>query len=191
MADMIDMDSLLARAKAGSDFLSAPSFQLGMGAARRPAPGVARKYEGDYRVGAGGFSLGALPQPPQPQEPFYGRGGEGGEYRSYVPAQDMANVIGRGEVPPTAFGDSAPEPEQEATDTDVQRQKVERMANGTIPQLLEALRMMASMEPGAPSNPVFQLDAQYKNSDAMTGIPGTVAQYPTAGGITRETDFSL
>lgn len=191
MADMIDMDSLLARAKAGSDFLSVPSFQLGMGAARRPAPGVAPKYEGDYSAGAGGFSLGALPQPPQPQEPFYGRGGEGGEYRSYVPAQDMTDIHGRGEVPPTTFGDSAPEQAHEGTDTDAQRQKVEQMANGTIPQLLEALRMMASMEPGAPSNPVFQLDAKYKDSNAMTGIPGTVAQYPTAGGITRETDFSL
>ena len=76
-----------------------------------------------------------------------------------------------------------------ANDTDAERQKVEQLANGTIQQLLEALRMMASMEPGAPSNPIFQLDAQYKNSDAMRGIPGTVAQYPTAGGITRETEY--
>ena len=45
------------------------------------------------------------------------------------------------------------------------------------------------MEPGGQGNPVFQLDAAYKQSSALGGLPGTVAQYPTAGGMTRETEY--
>lgn len=79
----------------------------------------------------------------------------------------------------------------ESSSFEADRRKVEAVVHGnaTVDDLLAALRMMASMEPDAPSNPVFQLDAQYKGSDAMTGIPGTVAQYPSAGGITRETEY--
>lgn len=88
----------------------------------------------------------------------------------------------------------APVPEQPAQNSGLEEkeQQIEQVAqNGTIEQLLAALRDMASMQPGDQGNPVFQLDAMYKNSDAMTGIPGTVAQYPTAGGMTRETDYNL
>lgn len=82
-------------------------------------------------------------------------------------------------------------PESDSLESD--RRKVEASVHGqaTVDDLLAALRMMASMEPDAPSNPVMQLDRQYKGSDAMRGIPGTVAQYPTAGGITRETEYRL
>lgn len=79
----------------------------------------------------------------------------------------------------------------ESTSFEADRRRVEAVVHGqaTVDDLLAALRMMASMEPDAPSNPVMQLDMQYKGSDAMRGIPGTVAQYPTAGGITRETEY--
>ena len=187
MAMMIDYDAITKMAKRNSEALDGPKFNIGMGAYRRPAPSVAPSYEGPASVGNGGFSLGAPTM-----------GGEGGNSRSYIPGQDMASVSTRGTVPETTYElpeqssqeqpMGAPAPNV-ANDTDAERQKVEQLANGTIQQLLEALRMMASMEPGAPSNPVFQLDAQYKNSDAMRGIPGTVAQYPTAGGITRETEY--
>lgn len=90
---------------------------------------------------------------------------------------------------------SAPEePQAPQQDAGIEQQKeeVEQAAQyGDIPQLLDALRKMASMEPGQGGNPVFQLDEMYKNSSATQGIPGTVAQYPTAGGITRETDYNL
>lgn len=185
MDGTIDYMDLLAKAKAGSDFLSAPKFEIGMGAYRRPSPSVAPSYEGGSTVGSGGFSLDPVPQPVQ----SYGMGGEGGGMRSYVPGQDMANVSGRGEVPETTYELPTAGQAQESAGTDAERQKVEQLANGTIPQLLDALRMMASMEPDAPSNPVFQLDDIYKDSNAMTGIPGTVAQYPTAGGLTRETEY--
>ena len=80
-------------------------------------------------------------------------------------------------------------PESTALESD--RRKVEAVAHGqaTVDDLIAALRMMASMEPDSPSNPVMQLDRRYKGSDAMRGIPGTVAQYPTAGGMTRETEY--
>lgn len=80
-------------------------------------------------------------------------------------------------------------PESMALESDRRRVEAAVHGNATIDDLLAALRMMASMEPDAPSNPVMQLDARYKESDAMTGIPGTVAQYPSAGGVTRETEY--
>ena len=187
MAMMIDYDAIAKMAKRNSEALDVPKFNLGMWSYRRPAPSVAPTYEGLASVGNGGFSLGAPSM-----------GGEGGNSRSYIPGQDMAGVGTRGTVPETTYElpeqsaleqpTGAPAPNA-ANDTDAERQKVEQLANGTIDQLLEALRMMASMEPGVPSNPVFLLDARYKESDAMTGIPGTVAQYPTAGGFTRETEY--
>jgi hypothetical protein len=114
--------------------------------------------------------------------------------RSYVPQQDEYNMS---LVPPTTYDPNAapeptpapaPVPEQPSQDAGIEQQKaeVEQVAQyGDIPQLLDALRKMASMEPGQGGNPVFQLDEMYKNSSATQGIPGTVAQYPTAGGITR------
>lgn len=73
---------------------------------------------------------------------------------------------------------------------DEQRNAIEHVAQyGDIPQLLAALKAMASMEPGQQGNPVFQLDDIYKKSSALGGIPGTVAQYPKAGGMTRETEY--
>lgn len=73
---------------------------------------------------------------------------------------------------------------------DEQQRAIEQVAQyGDIPQLLAALKAMASMEPGQQGNPVFQLDDIYKKSSALGGIPGTVAQYPKAGGMTRETEY--
>lgn len=94
----------------------------------------------------------------------------------------------------TQPADPAPAPEQPSQNSGLEEKEhqIEQVAqNGTIDQLLEALRAMASMQPGEPGNPVFQLDAMYKGSSALGGLPGTVAQYPAAGGTTRETDFSL
>ena len=139
-------------------------------------------------------------------------GGAGGEKRSYIPAQDfrtplaqepapieqpMPGALNLALVPETTYGNEqqtpAQEPQGNVGNLEEQKAQVEAVANGngTIEQLLAALKDMASMQPGDQGNPVFQLDAQYKNSDAMTGIPGTVAQYPTAGGMTRETDYNL
>ena len=89
---------------------------------------------------------------------------------------------------------SSPTPEPPAPETDVEEEKalIENVVQGgTIQQLLEALRMMATMQPGQGGNPVFQLDAMYKESSALGGIPGTPAQYPSAGGVTRETEFYM
>lgn len=81
------------------------------------------------------------------------------------------------------------EPAPQQGGMDEQQNAIEQVAQyGDIPQLLEALKAMASMEPGQ-GNPVFQLDAAYKQSSALGGLPGTVAQYPTAGGMTRETEY--
>ena len=91
----------------------------------------------------------------------------------------------------TAINGAPIEPAIQNGGTDEQQNAIEQVAQyGDIPQLLEALKAMASMEPGQ-GNPVFQLDAAYKGSSALGGLPGTVAQYPTAGGMTRETDYSL
>ena len=89
---------------------------------------------------------------------------------------------------------SSPTPEPPAPETDVEEEKalIENVVQGgTIQQLLDALRMMATMQPGQGGNPVFQLDAMYKESSALGGIPGTPAQYPSAGGVTRETEFYM
>jgi hypothetical protein len=87
---------------------------------------------------------------------------------------------------------SVPEQPAQNSGLEEKERQIEQVAqNGTIEQLLAALRDMASMQPGEQGNPVFQLDALYKGSSALGGLPGTVAQYPTAGGMTRETDFSL
>ena len=89
---------------------------------------------------------------------------------------------------------SSPVMETPAPETGVEEEKalIENMVqSGTIQQLLEALRTMATMQPGQGGNPVFNLDAAYKESSALGGIPGTPAQYPSAGGVTRETEFYM
>lgn len=192
MGNMIDMGNILAGAKAGSDFLTMPTFRRGMGASKHNNP-----YQGESQVYDGGFSLGARPEGDPgrvvAQNSDYMNlgavgalnsdpmGGAGGDMRSYVPTQDASAP--RATVPE----------EPAATGNEQAKAQVEAVANGdgTIEQLLAALQAMASMKPDEPGNPVFQLDAQYKNSSALGGIPGTVAQYPTAGAVTRETDYNL
>ena len=205
MGNMIDMGSILAGAKAGSDFLTVPTFRMGMGASKRNNP-----YQGESQVFEGGFSLGARPEGDPgrvvAQNSDYlnlgaasalnsdPMGGAGGDMRSYVPTQDA--VAPRATVPASTFDPNAqaavPE-EPVPAGNEEEKAQVEAVANvdGTIEQLLAALQDMASMKPEEPGNPVFQLDAQYKNSSALGGMPGTVAQYPTAGSMTRETDYNL
>ena len=205
MGNMIDMGNILAGAKAGSEFLTMPTFRRGMGTSKHNNP-----YQGESQVYDGGFSLGARPEGDPgrvvAQNSDYMNlgavgtlnsdlmGGAGGDMRSYVPTQDA--VAPRATVPATTFDPSAQATVQEepaATGNEQAKAQVESVANGdgTIEQLLAALQAMASMKPEDPGNPVFQLDAQYKNSSALGGIPGTVAQYPTAGVVTRETDYNL
>lgn len=203
---MIDFSKIAADARKNSDLLTMPEFNLGMGAYRRPVTASAVPYS-DTPLGPGNPGpVAAMNTEYQDLNARYNlgqsQGGEGGAQRSYVPMPDALNLA---LVPETTYGNEkptpapepvapAPEPQQDAGENlDAQKAQVESVANGngTIEKLLEALRMMASMQPGDQGNPVFQLDAQYKNSDAMTGIPGTVAQYPTAGGMTRETDYNL
>ena len=196
---MIDFSQIAADARKNSDMLTMPEFNIGMGAYRRPVTASAVPYS-DTPLGPGNPGpVAAMNTEYQDLNARYNlgqsQGGEGGAQRSYVPMPDALNLA---LVPETTYGNEqptpAPEPQQDAGESlDAQRAQVEAVANGngTIEQLLEALRLMASMQPGDQGNPVFQLDAQYKNSDAMTGIPGTVAQYPTAGGTTRETDYNL
>jgi hypothetical protein len=180
MGQMIDFSQIAADARKNSDILTMPEFNLGMGAYRRPVTASAVSYA----------------EPTAPDN----LGGAGGDRRSYVPQQDAYNMS---LVPPTTYDPNAapeptpapaPAPEQPAQNSGLEEkeQQIEQVAqNGTIEQLLAALRDMASMQPGEHGNPVFQLDAMYKGSSALGGLPGTVAQYPTAGGMTRETDFSL
>ena len=205
---MIDFSKIAADARKNYGILTMPEFNIGMGAYRRPVtasgvpysetplepgnPGPVAAMNTEYQDLDARYNLG------QRQNGMLG--GEGGAQRSYVPMPDALNLA---KVPETTYGNEQPAPEpvapaskpqQDAGENlDVQKAQVEAVANGngTIEQLLDALRQMAYMQPGDQRNPVFQLDAMYKNSDAMTGIPGTVAQYPTAGGMTRETDYNL
>lgn len=205
---MIDFSKIASDARKNYGILTMPEFNIGMGAYRRPVtasgvpysetplepgnPGPVAAMNTEYQDLDARYNLG------QRQNGMLG--GEGGAQRSYVPMPDALNLA---KVPETTYGNEqlapepiapTPEPQQDAGENlDAQKAQVEAVANGngTIEQLLDALRQMASMQPGEQGNPVFQLDAMYKNSDAMTGIPGTVAQYPTAGGMTRETDYNL
>lgn len=198
---MIDFSKIAADARKNYGILTMPEFNIGMGVYRRPVtasavpysetqpepgnPGPVAAMNTEYQDFDARYNLG------QRQDGMLG--GEGGSQRSYVPAQDAVNLA---QVPGTTYGNELPaqEPQQAPTgNVEAQQAQIEAVANGngTIEQLLAALHAMASMQPGEQGNPVFQLDAMYKNSDAMTGIPGTVAQYPTAGGMTRETDYNL
>lgn len=198
---MIDFSKIAADARKNYDILTMPEFNIGMGANRRPVtasavpysdvpiepgnPGPVAAMNTEYQDLDARYNLG------QRQDGMLG--GEGGAQRSYVPAQDAVNLA---QVPGTTYGNEQPAQEAQQAPTgnvEAQQAQIEAVANGngTIEQLLAALQAMASMQPGEQGNPVFQLDAMYKNSDAMTGIPGTVAQYPTAGGMTRETDYNL
>lgn len=203
---MIDFSKIAADARKNSDLLTMPEFNIGMGAYRRPVTASAVPYSDVPLEPGNPGPVAAMNTEYQDLNARYNlgqsQGGEGGAQRSYVPMPDALNLA---KVPETTYGNEqptpapepvapAPEPQQNAGENlDAQKAQVESVANGngTIEQLLDALRKMASMQPGEEGNPVFQLDAQYKNSDAMTGIPGTVAQYPTAGGMTRETDYNL
>ena len=197
MADMIDLGAIISGAKMGSDFLDVPVFQRGMGAYRRGAPQVDPSYVGEATVSEGGFSLGETPvgNPgnvvamnteyqdlnAQDQLNSDNLGGVGGDMRApgYAPGSGEGYVFNENPV------------QEQPQAIEEQMAQIEAIAqNGTIEQLLEALRDMASMEPGR-GNPVFQLDAAYKNSSALGGLPGTVAQYPMAGGMTRETEYSF
>lgn len=194
---MIDFSKIAADARKNYGILTMPEFNIGMGAYRRPVTASAVPYSDVPLEPGNPGPVSAMNTEYQDLDARYNlgqdQGGEGGAQRSYVPAQDAVNLA---QVPGTTYGNEQPaqEPQQAPTENvDEQQAQIEAVANGngTIDQLLEALRRMASMQPGEQGNPVFQLDAMYKNSDAMTGIPGTVAQYPTAGGMTRETDYNL
>lgn len=172
--NMIDFDKIAADARRNAGVIGAPSFNIGMGSYRRPVTASAVPYE-------------EVPQEPEPL-----MGGEGGDMRSYVPNFDLSNAGPVSSVPSAHPVESPVQPQDQASGGVDEQQKaaVEQVAqNGTIEQLLEALKAMASMEPGGQGNPVFQLDAEYKQSSALGGIPGTVAQYPKAGGMTRETEY--
>lgn len=194
---MIDFSKIAADARKNYGILTMPEFNIGMGAYRRPVTASGVPYSETPLEQGNPGPVAAMNTEYQDLDARYnlgqGQGGEGGAQRSYVPAQDAVNLA---QVPGTTYVNEQPaqEPQQAPTENvEAQQAQIEAVANGngTIEQLLEALRMMASMQPGDQGNPVFQLDAMYKNSDAMTGIPGTVAQYPTAGGMTRETDYNL
>lgn len=194
---MIDFSKIAADARKNYGILTMPEFNIGMGAYRRPVTASAVPYSETPLEPGNPGPVAAMNTEYQDLDARYNlgqsQGGEGGAQRSYVPAQDSFNIA---QVPETTYGNEEPaqEPQQVHTENvEAQQAQIEAVANGngTIEQLLEALRMMASMRPGDQVNPVFQLDAMYKNSDAMTGIPDTVAQYPTAGGMTRETYYNL
>ena len=198
---MIDFSKIAADARKNYSILTMPEFNIGMGAYRRPVTASAVPYSDVPLEPGNPGPVAAINTEYQDLDDRYNLGqrqngmlgGEGGSQRSYVPAQDSVNLA---QVPGITYGNEQPaqEPQQAPTENvEAQQAQIEAVANGnvTIEKLLEALRMMASMRPGDQGNPVFQLDAMYKNSDAMTGIPGTVAQYPTAGGTTRETDYNL
>lgn len=194
---MIDFSKIAADARKNYGILTMPEFNIGIGAYRRPVTASAVPYPETQPEPGNPGPVAAMNTEYQDLDARYNlgqdQGGEGGAQRSYVPAQDAVNLA---QVPGTIYANEQPaqEPQQAPTENvEAKQEQIEAVANGngTIEQLLEALRMMASMQPGDQGNPVFQLDAMYKNSDAMTGIPGTVAQYPTAGGLTRETDYNI
>lgn len=198
---MIDFSKIAADARKNYGILTMPEFNIGMGAYRRPVTASAVPYSETPLESGNPGPVAAMNTEYQDLDARYNLGqrqdgmlgGEGGAQRSYVPMPDALNLA---KVPETTYGNELPaqEPQQAPTgNVEAQQAQIEAVANGngTIEQLLAALQAMASMQPGEQGNPVFQLDAMYKNSDAMTGIPGTVAQYPTAGGMTRETDYNL
>lgn len=197
---MIDFSKIAADARKNYGILTMPEFNIGMGSYRRPVASSAVPYEGaplepgnPGPVAAMNTEYLDLGTRDAMRERNLGgmQGGEGGAQRSYVPMHDALNLAS---VPETTYEPEQPvAPQGTEENLDAQKAQVEAVTNGsgTIEQLLAALQAMASMQPGEQGNPVFQLDAMYKNSDAMTGIPGTVAQYPTAGGMTRETDYNL
>lgn len=194
---MIDFSKIAEDARKNYGILTMPEFNIGMGAYMRPVTASAVPYSETPLEPGNPGPVSAMNTEYQDLDARYNlgqaQGGEGGAQRSYVPMPDALNLA---KVPETTYGNEQPvqEPQQATTENvEAQQAQIEAVANGngTIDQLLEALRQMASMQPGDQGNPVFQLDAMYKNSDAMTGIPGTVAQYPTAGGMTRETDYNL
>lgn len=163
MGQMINMDELLNRAQRYSKTLEAPAWPKYTDPSERPDP--ARNI--DYSAIASFEQNRHNPEAVQ-------------KFSSPAPQFRLGmGYLGGKEATP------------ESTSLESDRRKVESVVHGqaTVDDLLAALRMMASMEPDAPSNPVMQLDRQYKGSDAMRGIPGTVAQYPTAGGMTRETEY--
>lgn len=203
---MIDFSKIAADARKNYGILTMPEFNIGMGAYRRPVTASAVPYSDVPLEPGNPGPVSAMNTEYQDLDARYNLGqgqggmlgGEGGTQRSYVPEIDMfrSALIPETTYDPNATPEPAPAPdlEQAGPDAGLEKKKddIEKKAEyGTIDQLLEALRDMASMQPGEQGNHVFQLDAMYKNSDAMTGIPGTVAQYPTAGGMTRETDYNL
>lgn len=196
--NMINFSQIAADARKNSDMLTMPEFNIGMGANRRPVTASAVPYS-DVPLEAGNPGpVAAMNTEYQDLNARYNlgqsQGGEGGAQRSYVPMPDALNLA---KVPETTYRNeqpaSASEPQGNGGDLEEQKAQVEAVANGngTIDQLLAALKDMASMQPGVQGNPVFQLDAIYKQSSPFNGIPGTVAQYPTAGMTTRETDYNL
>lgn len=196
--NMINFSQIAADARKNSDMLTMPEFNIGMGANRRPVTSSAVPYS-DVPLEAGNPGpVAAMNTEYQDLNARYNlgqsQGGEGGAQRSYVPMPDALNLA---KVPETTYGNEqpapAPEPQGNGGNLEEQKAQVEAVANGngTIEQLLAALKDMASMQPGVQGNPVFQLDAIYKQSSPLNGIPGTVAQYPTAGMTTRETDYNL
>jgi len=196
---MIDFSKIASDARKNYGILTMPEFNIGMGAYRRPVTASAVPYPETQPEPGNPGPVSAMNTEYQDLNARYNLGqrqngmlgGEGGAQRSYVPMPDALNLA---RVPETTYEPEQPvAPQGTEENLDAQKAQVEAVANvsGTIEQLLAALQAMASMQPGDQGNPVFQLDARYKNSDAMTGIPGTVAQYPTAGGMTRETDYNL
>lgn len=165
MGQMINLDELIDRAKRYSKTLEAPAWPKYTEPSEMPDPGRNIDYSAIAEF----------------------------EQNRHNPEATQKAL---GSVPQFSLGmgylggnESTPE----RTSFESDRSKVEAVVHGnaTVDDLLAALRMMASMEPDAPSNTVMQLDRKYNDSGAMTGIPGTVAQYPTSGGITRETEFYL
>lgn len=205
MGNMIDFSKIAADARKNYGILTMPEFNIGMGAYRRPVTASAVPYSETPLESGNPGPVAAMNTEYQDLDARYNLGqrqngmlgGEGGVQRSYVPETDMfrsALIPGTTYEPeqPTAKqpADAPAQAQEQQGGTDEQRNAIEQVAKyGNIPQLLEALKAMASMEPGQQGNPVFQLDDIYKKSSALGGIPGTVAQYPKAGGMTRETEY--
>lgn len=194
MGTMIPLDSVFMKAMAQSRAMDSnvtPPFHPGLykyGSQPEGDPGRVQAMNTEY------MNLGARDAMLGNQQGMMG--GEGGAARAmpmYAPGSGDGYTFPAETVPQMNLGEPSQQqaPQQDAG-IEKQKEQVEQVAQyGDIPQLLDALRKMASMEPGQGGNPVFQLDEMYKNSSATQGIPGTVAQYPTAGGITRETDYNL
>lgn len=194
MGTMIPLDSVFMKAMAQSRAMDSnvtPPFHPGLykyGSQPEGDPGRVQAMNTEY------MNLGARDAMLGNQQGMMG--GEGGAARAmpmYAPGSGDGYTFPAETGPQMNLGEpSQPQATQQDAGIEKRKDEVEQAAQyGDIPQLLDALRKMASMEPGQGGNPVFQLDEMYKNSSATQGIPGTVAQYPTAGGITRETDYNL